>query len=243
MKEVSAELDGVRAALDRDVVVELEIAIDPAGESGGGADGREGVAQRDLRVAHIARIRGRALQTVLRGERVSRVGIALSARHAQEAEPKFVQHVRPKRYVISLRRHIHGMRRQSCVRSPAAAPHSARWSRKDRIHCAVEHRGARIRGVLATRTDDRAARCIDCCRWSACRWRRRLLAAAREVGQRNFREQRHRRRIQRHIDRVVRKRRAGDRIHDRASVKIPARCAAVGTLKSCASESRMRCPS
>ncbi len=87
MKEVPAELDGMRPALERDIVVKLEVAINPASEASCRSYGREGVTQRDLRVAHITRIYRRAQEAVLRGEGSSCIRIALSARHAKEAKP------------------------------------------------------------------------------------------------------------------------------------------------------------
>ena len=91
MKKVAAELQRVRATMNRDVVVELKIAIDPRGEPGGVADRGERVAQRDLRIAEVAGICGGALQSVLSGKVVAGVGIALAARNAEPAEPEFVE--------------------------------------------------------------------------------------------------------------------------------------------------------
>src|ERR1700679_761869 len=109
MKEVAAKLDGVRAAVNRDIVVQFKIAIDPARETGRVAHRGERVAQRNLRIAEVAWICRGALQPVLAGKIVTRVLIALPARYAQPAEPNLVKHVR-REGVDLAPEHIHGVR-------------------------------------------------------------------------------------------------------------------------------------
>jgi len=68
----------------------FEIAVDATAETGGGSNGGEGVAERNLWKSHIGGIGRCSLKAVLRGEGIARVGISLPTGYAQEAEAEFV---------------------------------------------------------------------------------------------------------------------------------------------------------
>ena len=97
MKEVGAELNAVAPVMDQDVIEELEIFVLARCKVRRRTDGGEGIAQRNLRKTLIGGIRGHALQTILRRERIPRIGVALSAGHLQPSKANFVDHAGRKR--------------------------------------------------------------------------------------------------------------------------------------------------
>ncbi len=65
MKKIAPKPNAVAAAMDQDVIVEFEIAIGARRKARRVTHRAEGVAQRNLRVAEVRRIRGDTLKAVL----------------------------------------------------------------------------------------------------------------------------------------------------------------------------------
>ena len=100
-EEIPAELQTVIAALDHHVVVQLVAAIFARDERGRVADRAEESAERDLRIAHVARIAGHSLQAGRAGESDALIRAHLPAARAEVAEPHFVQPARPERVGVT----------------------------------------------------------------------------------------------------------------------------------------------
>ena len=79
--------------MERHVVVKLKIPIVAEREQSGIAHGGELAAEGNLRIPHIQRIRGDALQSGQAGEIVPGVGTCLPSRDGEKPEAGFVQKI------------------------------------------------------------------------------------------------------------------------------------------------------
>ena len=159
--QIRAELDVVRPPMKADVVEELEIAVVAKREQRRIAHGGELSAEGDLREAHIQRIRGHALQSCLRGERISGIRAGLAAGYGQKRESRLIQKF-GREDVGPAGHAVQRMGAQVAAESGQQALLQYSRSKRDRTGA---HRTARIaqRRCRSRRTGDPAWRWHYCC--------------------------------------------------------------------------------
>src|SRR6185295_8590880 len=91
MKQVAAELQAMRAAIDEEVVVELDAAIVARHERRRIADRAEQSAERHLRIAEVERVGRHAMESRRLRERHTLVRTLLTAGRLQPAETELVE--------------------------------------------------------------------------------------------------------------------------------------------------------
>ena len=158
MHGVCTELDRMPALMPNHVVVELKVPVVAKREQCRVAHGRELAAEGDLRISHVQRIRGHALQPCLGGKVVPGIGTRLPAGDREKPEPGFIQDIRVER-MGPTRHSVNGVGAQVAAKTGQQA--LLQYARSEWIELRV-HRTATREGrwYRSLRTDGRGARCI-----------------------------------------------------------------------------------